>query len=101
MDHIAILFKEYDTLRTESISRLNHSYQVLGIATVTLTWILSHPIDRMFFISLGALLAATVGLSWKIRRDLGRLSARLRELEIHINALASESLLEWELNHSS
>jgi O-antigen ligase len=101
MDHIAILFKEYETLRAEIIARLNHSYQILGIGTVALTWILSRPVDRMLFIALGALIFAVAAITWKIRRDLGRLSARLREVEVHINTLAGERLLGWETTWSS
>jgi len=96
MDKISILFKEYDTLRTEAISRGSSRYQVIGLGVAVLTWLLSRPFDTMFFVSLATVLTVFLLLSHTAIRDIDFIARRLRELESEINECAGSKLLKWE-----
>ncbi len=96
MDPIQILFKEYDTLRSEIITRTNCGYQLLALGAGALAWLASRPINQMLFVSLGVVLAAMVifvGIWW---RDTYMCSCRVKEIERQINNLAGMELLKWE-----
>jgi energy-converting hydrogenase Eha subunit C len=100
MDQISILFKEYDTLRAEILTRTNNGYQLMTVMAGALAWLLSRPVNRMFFVSLtvvGLLLVLFVAALW---RDIHMISARLQELEHDINELAGKELLRWETRWS-
>jgi len=45
MDPIQILFKEYDTLRSEIITRTNCGYQLLALGAGALAWLASRPLN--------------------------------------------------------
>jgi len=96
MDHIQILFKEYDSLRAEIIARTNVGYQLLGLGAGALAWLLSRPINQVFVFSLviiGIAMIIFVGVWW---RDTYMCSCRIKEIEKEINTLAGAALLKWE-----
>jgi hypothetical protein len=95
-EKIEILFKEYDTLRTEIMTRTNNGYQLSAIAAGAMTWLISRPIDIRFWIA-STLAAVVFSLFYVlIMRDINKFAARIRELEGEINALSGADLLEWE-----
>ena len=107
MSHVEVLFKEYDTLRAEIISRTNNAVQ-LGTAFAALGFgILTWSVSRSNITTLqgiitlgGVILALSVVYvilnQWLIQLDINNAAARLRELESEINALCGLELLKWE-----
>jgi len=96
MEPIQILFKEYDTLRGEIVSRTNNGYQLIALGAGALAWLASRPVNGMLFVSIGIILLGMlvfVALWW---RDTYMCSCRVKELEGEINALAGQTLLKWE-----
>jgi hypothetical protein len=94
-----ILFKEYDTLRAEIISRTSSSYQLLGLWFAGGTWLVFHKQDPLFWRSIGLFSLATFGMMTVIRKDTRDLAKRLRMLEREINELAGRELLKWETHY--
>ncbi|HKC62849.1 MAG TPA: hypothetical protein VKB86_04395 [Pyrinomonadaceae bacterium] len=95
-DQIQILLHEYGTLRTEVIHRSNNLYQLLTVGGVLFVWLMGHPIDRRFWITLGLAVPLLCSGFWVIRRYTNKLSKRLREIEKRVNSLAGVELLVWE-----
>jgi len=101
---LEILFKEYDTLRTEIISLTGHAYNVMGFAAALsaamLTWAASHRFDRRFWILL-IVFAALIWLLWMLLHvATSRIAERLREIEGEVNSMAGANLLQWETHKS-
>jgi len=107
MDHVAVLFKEYDTLRAEILSRTNNGNQmitvVIGVFVAVCSWLVSHPANSSIrgIVELSGtnliLVVVVIGVSqWSIRRDINHAAERLRELESEINRLSGAELLKWE-----
>jgi hypothetical protein len=100
MEAIAILFKEYDTLRAEILNRTNNGYQLIGIGAALgaglLTWFGAHGVDRMFWISGASFVLVFAAFTWAMHRDISFAAGRLRQLESEINRLAGAELLQWE-----
>jgi hypothetical protein len=104
MDHkdkVQILFKEYDALRAQILARTSNSYQLWAIGAAIITWLLSRPVNSMFWILLTPFVVIFSLFSWTARRDINKAAERLRELEREINDLASADLLQWELRWGS
>ncbi|HLI62850.1 MAG TPA: hypothetical protein VKV05_05590 [Terriglobales bacterium] len=107
MNHVEILFKEYDTLRAEIISRTNNAVQ-LGTAFAALGFgIVTWSVSRSTITTLrgvatlaGVILALVVFYvilnQWLVQLDIDNAAARLRELESQINRLCGAELLRWE-----
>jgi len=100
MDHIQILFKEYDTLRAESVARLGGSYQFLTIAAVLFTaltaWISGHQASSTLWIIIGVFVASIILFAVVTWRHLCLVAKRLQQIEARINDLSGANLLEWE-----
>lgn len=99
-ERIAILFKEYDTLRTEIIGRTAGGYQLIAILAVIFTailaWRSSHGPDDIFWVAIGVFIVAAVLFSWWAHRDINLIARRIREIELAINSLCGDTLLIWE-----
>ena len=107
MEHVEVLFKEYDTLRAEIISRTTNAHQLLtifaGLYVGVFSWLVSRP-GLMTIQGLSVLGGVTVAFvlvlvgvnRWVIQLDINRAAARLRELEAEINRLCGAELLKWE-----
>jgi hypothetical protein len=99
-EKIGILFKEYDTLRTEIIGRAAGGYQLIAITAVifaaVLGWRASREPDWIFWAGIGLVIATAVFFSWWTRRDINIIARRIRDIEKKINELSGETLLIWE-----
>lgn len=95
-DKIQILLQEYSTLRAELVSRGNFSFQIAALVGVFLTFMLTRPIDRRFWIAALIGLIGLFGLVLVVVRDLRKIARRVKELETDINKRAGEELLVWE-----
>jgi hypothetical protein len=100
-EYIAILFKEYDTLRAELISRTVGGFQLISIiavlSTALLAWGGSHPGSKVLWGGIGVLCVAAGLFFYIAYRDTNLLARRIREIESEINGLAGDrELLKWE-----
>lgn len=99
-EHMEILFKEYDTLRAEVISRSNNAYQLVSVGVATggalLAWFGSHGVNRAFWLLLGMAAIAFGALVIALAHDVKVVAMHLRDLESEINKLAGATLLQWE-----
>src|SRR5882724_9724933 len=100
MDDIEILFKEYDTLRQQIVTRSAHWYQLAGAFAVIVVGLLSHP-PPGWVIPLASLAVAAVIFGGTLARDIHIVAARLQELEAEINNLAGAELLKWETHYGA
>jgi hypothetical protein len=101
MEKIEILFKEYDTLRTEIIGRGNLVYQLIGGSGAILIWLISKPINATWFVSVAISLAAIGPFVRLLHRDFTNLAERIRELESEINGISGEQLLKYETTYGA
>src|ERR1039457_6946031 len=99
-EKVAILFKEYDTLRTEIIGRTAGGYQLIAILAIVfgaiLGWRSSHGSDAVFWVALGVFFGAALVFWWWARRDINMIARRIRDIELNINRLCGDTLLIWE-----
>jgi hypothetical protein len=95
-DKIAILLKEYDSLRGETVSRTTNCYQLWAAAGAAMAWITSRPIDWRLWILAITLALIFLGVFGALYRDINGLCERVSVIESKVNALAGEELLEWE-----
>ncbi len=97
---LEILFKEYDTLLNEIITRTNNGYQLFavsgGLAAGLIGWFSQHRFDRTFWLLLLVFSFVILVSAGLLIADLRRASLRLQELESQINELAGMELLKWE-----
>ncbi|MBV9762834.1 MAG: hypothetical protein JO340_19905 [Acidobacteriaceae bacterium] len=100
MEPIQVLFKEYETLRTEVISRISHWYQLAGVAAVVAGWMLTHQTAN-YILYWSLLGVATIVFAVLLRRDIHICSLRLRQLESEINSLAGQELLKWHTHYGA
>ncbi len=101
MDHVQILFKEYDTLRTEVIARQSANYQLVIFGGAVFAWFATHASGKRFWISLAALLVISCWLVFRAVQDINFIAKRIQELEQEINQLAGANLLRWETHWGS
>lgn len=105
-EKIMILFKEYDTLRAEVISRASGGYQVIaifaGLIAAVLAWGATHPPVPRFWGAVGTLIAAAIFIAVIVLRDIYVIARRVAEIEKMINHLAGDhELLIWESKRGS
>jgi hypothetical protein len=110
MDHMEILFKEYDTLRAEILGRQTGGFQLVVIAGAAFAWLATRATDSwgqlgsigkvLWIIGGVALLSIYIWLAnWAIV-ETKLISRRLMEIEQRINNLAGDKLLVWETERS-
>lgn len=100
---IDILLKEYDTLRTEILQRINSRFAIVGLLGALLAFVLSkfewQPenllLDLRWPITVCGL-ALLLGTWWRFGIIIRGLAARVRSIETRVNKLAGEELLSWE-----
>jgi len=105
-EKIMILFKEYDTLRAEAISRSGGGYQVIaifaGLIAAILAWGATHPPVATFWAAVGTLILAAIFSAFLVLRDIYAIARRVAEIERAINHLAGDQeLLIWESKRGS
>jgi hypothetical protein len=98
MDPVEILFKEYDTLRSEAIARRSEGFQFAAIGGAGLAWFAAQPHHSKKLWTLLAILAFGYCLTiYCAIRDLKFLSLRIAEIEQEVNRLSdAPGLLKWE-----
>jgi len=101
MEHVEILFKEYDTLRTEIIVRNNSVGHLLAIVAAGLTWgvtwMASHPpVNWQIGACLAVLLLLMILYFRALYVEISNQAAKLVDLELAINEIAGKTLLTWE-----
>lgn len=103
---IEILLKEYDTLRTEILQRINARFAVVGLLGALFAFALSEvewqsekfSIDVWWLIlalGVGVLLA----LWWRLGILIQRMATHLISIEQRVNQFAGEELLTWETKY--
>jgi drug/metabolite transporter (DMT)-like permease len=95
-ERIQILLAEYTSLRSETNSRISSSYQVVGIGTALIAWLLQQPIGARFWIGVCVILVGALYCGRVIAYDTMNAAKRVRELEIELNNRAGEKLILWE-----
>ena len=96
-EQIQILFREYDTLRTEIISRTEIGYKLWGFGGAAGAWLITR-YDEPTFLTTLVLLSSVFGiLTMMWFRDVNNMASRVRAIEAEINNLAGgKELLQWE-----
>ena len=104
-EYVAILFKEYDSLRAEIVSRSSSHQKLLAITATLIAALLGlsniAPVTgRLSPIMIGLavllLLAAALLSTKMVFKNTKRIGRHVAKLEERINALAGEDLLGWE-----
>lgn len=100
-ERVEVLFKEYDTLRTEIIGRTVGGFQLIGIiallASALIAWVGAHPLTRVFWVCLAILVFAAAFVYYIAYRETNAAAKRIRSIEAQINELlGGEKLLQWE-----
>ena len=113
-DQIEILLREYDTLRAEIIARTTAGSQLVAVAAILFTalltvmatrsapsgtsersWLSSHA-GGAFWSCLSVLVAFVCVFTWLAHREINIIAERLQRIEQQVNGLAGTDLLEWE-----
>jgi hypothetical protein len=97
-ERISTLLKEYDTLRAEILSRINHRWQMLGLIGVIVSFISARDGSTLSLdlVPAYAMILLLFGLWLRSDFHLDVLSVRIAEIEKKVNEIAGETLLEWE-----
>jgi hypothetical protein len=96
MDHIEILFKEYDTLRAEIISRQSGGFQLVIIGGAVFAWFGGHATGQKLWIGVAALVIVSCFLVFRAVQDINLIAKRIGKIEEEINHIAGANLLKWE-----
>lgn len=91
-----ILLKEYDTLRSEIMSRTTSRFGILSIGGVLTTFIASQPRGHLTWIVTGLCVGALLALWWCYGVLIDHCATRIREIEQKVNHLAGDDILLWE-----
>ncbi len=98
-EKVRILLSEYAALRSEILSRTNQGYQLLVVGMAAMGFFAAIYKDSPWELLLlvGALLITVYAFAcWFVLRDIHKLAARVREIEIDVNDRCGEDLLVWE-----
>lgn len=95
---IAVVLKEYETLRAEILQRTGHRFTILSLGGALGAYgVFSAEKLTKFQLSVLVLSAlALIGVWFQLGKLIARCSARISEIEISVNDLADETLLRWE-----
>ncbi|MGA1864924.1 MAG: hypothetical protein ACMUHX_07670 [bacterium] len=98
---IDILLKEYDTLRSEILTRSTQRISFLGLFGATIGYFLFKYNDLMFIQEIGLIFGLVfLGLIWvQLGNIINRCSARITAIEKEINEISGRNLLKWETNN--
>jgi hypothetical protein len=94
----SILLKEWETLRTEILARMQSQFQLLTFTVVAATFIYSQQRLGNFWRLAGIVIVLmVVWIAWAgFRRAINRCAERIREIEVAVNTLFDDNLLQWE-----
>lgn len=96
---IDILMKEYETLRTELLQRINQRFACIGLAGAVLAYGF-FKIERNTIASVLIVIIAIsiVGVIWfHFGRRIHEIALRILEIEQRINSFLGDELLVWEI----
>jgi hypothetical protein len=94
-DQLALIMKEYDTLRAEMIARINARFLMLTVL-VTLLGIFLKKVGESAVPGLTAAMIAVFGIWFYFGVLMERLSRQIRHIERRINRLCQFRVLQWE-----
>lgn len=100
---INILMKEYETLRSEILHRLNRRFALLGLFGAVLAYAL-FKVDKYTTVNLSVIFASIfiLGAIWfRFGQMIQRCSSRILEIEQQVNSLVGDELLVWETRRRS
>jgi hypothetical protein len=98
---IDILFKEYDTLRQETIMRMNQRLSMTNVFTGLAVFVVAVKPADMLPMYVGVPWAIILLIIWvRTAQLLNNLRRRLVLVEIRVNELAGEKLLAWETSYA-
>jgi hypothetical protein len=89
-DQITILLKEYETLPAESLGRMNHRWQMLGLIGAIITFTSTQGGATIGRVIAASMAAGLFGLWLNSGRYVARLARRVSEIEKRVNGLAGE-----------
>ena len=95
-ERIQILLAEYTSLRSETNARISSAYNVTGIGTALVVFVIQQSLGPAFWIGLVMALAGVIYCSRTLAYDMVNAARRVREIELDINKRAGEKLLIWE-----
>lgn len=98
-EKVRVLLAEYAALRSEIVARTNHGYQLLVVATAAMAFFAAiyTALPWLLLLVIGTVMSMVYVLaSWFVLRDIYKLAARVRDIEIDVNDRCGEDLLLWE-----
>ena len=93
---IAVLITEYNNLRSETVARTGHGFQIGGFSITALSIWAAEETTGKAWLALAVIIVFLVTAGWFTFREITQANRRLREIEIDINDRAGEDLLVWE-----
>jgi len=99
---IEILLKEYESLRSHILQRLQNRFQFLALSSVIATFAFIN-MKEPTILHICTLIAGglfLLALWYWLGRIVVRISLHVSEIERRINELAGEELLTWETNRA-
>ena len=95
-DKVQILLAEYNSLRSETVHRVNNVYQLVAVAAVAFVWFMGRVADKRFWIALLVCVPALCYYTFDVSKNIYRTAIRVAQIEKEINRRVGEDLLEWE-----
>ena len=93
---ISILIAEYNSLRSETVTRTGHGFQIAGFSITALSIWAAEETSGRTWLALTAIIFLLVASGWFTFREIAKANRRIREIELDVNDRAGEDLLVWE-----
>ena len=93
---ISILIAEYNSLRSETVTRTGHGFQIAGFSITALSIWAAEETSGRTWLALTAIIFLLVASGWFTFREIAKANRRIREIELDVNDRAGEDLLIWE-----
>lgn len=100
---IDILMKEYETLRSEILHRLNRRFAFMGLFGAVLAYAF-FKVEKYTIVNVSVIVASIfilVAIWFEYGRLIQRCSWRISEIEQQVNSLVGDELLVWETRQQS
>jgi len=95
---IDVLFKEYDTLRAEILSRTNNRFAITAFLGAVAAFFATRT-ELIAVVSIGGVVISLLvlgGIWFYLGELINKCAQRVKEIEARVNELAGTQLLEWE-----
>lgn len=93
---IAILIAEYNNLKSETVARTGHGFQIVGFSITALSIWAAEAANARTWLALAVIIVSLVTGGWFTFREITKANRRIREIEIDVNDRVGEDLLVWE-----